>query len=206
MYKFVKIAPKSDKTKGGTWYFTPNSVEQVIEHFNKIFGQEIKVGVSDYLNGYKHPSTAWSYAVDTINRFNINNLEHNNWLINATILENEVLSNRIKDFQNGLEFYLANGVVQFCPRWDMFEIVDEIDCEELIYPRESQYHLEEVRYLKWNVPGVTEGQHWYAKIGNMDVKDKEGNMKWDTKEEAENAAKWFCLNLNYSTYFDKTNK
>ena len=40
MYKFVKIAPNFGERKGiGTWYFVPNSVEQVIEHFKKIFGQ-----------------------------------------------------------------------------------------------------------------------------------------------------------------------
>ena len=32
---------------------------------------------------------------------------------------------------------------------------------------------------------------WYAKIGKRDVYDSEGNMKWDTKDEAEKAAKWF---------------
>lgn len=202
MYKFVKIAPNFGERKGkGTWYFVPNSVEQVVEHFNKIFGQEIKAGVHDKVAGYKHASTAWRHAVDSVTRLNLNNLEYNHWALNATILETEVLNNRIKDFENGMEMYLADGVVQFSPRWDMYEVVDEVEGNELVYPREAQFHLEEVRYMQWDVPGVTKGQHWYAKIGNMDVKDKDGNMKWDTKEEAEEAAKWFCQELNWKTYF-----
>ena len=202
MYKFVKIAPNFGERKGkGTWYFVPSSVDQVIEHFNKIFGQEIKAGVHDKVAGYKHASTAWREAVDMLTMFNLNGLEHNHWVMNATLLENEVLNNRINDFKKGREVYLADGVVQFSPNWDMYYKIDECESEELIYPKEAHFHLEEVRYLKWDVPGVTKGRHWYAKIGNMDVKDKDGNMKWDTKEEAEAAAEWFCTELNYKTYF-----
>lgn len=204
MYKFVKIAPNFGEKKGkGTWYFVPESKEQVSEHFQKIFGQEIKAGIHDKVAGYKHASSAWRQAVDAITMFNLKGLENNHWIINATLLENEVLSSRIRDFEMGRELYLADGVVSFCPRWDMFEKVDEVETNELVYPREAQFHFEEVRYLKWDVPGVTKGQHWYAKIGNMDVKDKDGNMKWDTREEAEAAAKWFCQELNYRVYFEK---
>ena len=35
------------------------------------------------------------------------------------------------------------------------------------------------------------GKHWYAKIGKLDVVDKDNNQKLDTKEEAETAAKWY---------------
>ena len=204
MYKFVKIAPKFGEHKGiGTWYFVPNSVEQVIEHFKKIFGQEIKAGVHDKFNGYHHASTAWRQAIDELTRFNLNNLENNHWLLNATMLENEVLNNRIKDFESGMEMYLANGVTQFFPIWDRCEKIGEVESDELVYPVEAQFHFEEVRYLQWNMPGITKGQHWYAKIGNMDVKDKDGNMKWNTKEEAEAAAKWFCQELNHRVYFIK---
>ena len=87
MYKFVKIKPKNytkdsltkdafyNRVSGGTWYFVPNSVEQVKEHFNKIFGQEIKAGVHDKVTGYKHASTPWRHAVDMITMFNLKNLE-----------------------------------------------------------------------------------------------------------------------------------
>ena len=35
------------------------------------------------------------------------------------------------------------------------------------------------------------GQHYYAKIGKLDVLDKNGNQKWNTKEETIEAAKWY---------------
>jgi hypothetical protein len=75
---------------------------------------------------------------------------------------------------------------------------------ELIYPREAQYHLDEVRYMQWDVPGVSKGVHWYAKVGNFDIVDEKGNQKWDTKEEAMAAAEWFCQELNYKINFAKS--
>ena len=36
MYHFVKIRPKDKPETKGVWYFVPNSIEQVQEHFNKI--------------------------------------------------------------------------------------------------------------------------------------------------------------------------
>ena len=41
MYHFVKIRSKDKPETKGFWYFVPNSIEQVQEHFNKIFGQEM---------------------------------------------------------------------------------------------------------------------------------------------------------------------
>lgn len=196
MYKFVKIADKKNK-KSGTWYFVPNSIEQVREHFEKIFGQEIKAGVHDAVERRMyHPTTAWRTAVDIMN-----DLYVEPWYLSAVRLENQVLNDRIRFFEEGKPMYLANGVVHFWPTWDLYEIVDEVELEELEYPREAQFHLEEVRYMQWDMPGITKGKHWYAKIGNRDVKDKDGNMKWDTKAEAEKAAEWFCNYLNYKTYF-----
>ena len=56
--------------------------------------------------------------------------------------------------------------------------------------------------MKWDMPSLNiKGVHWYAKIGNEDVRDKAGNMKWNTKEEAEEAARWFCQYLNWKHYY-----
>lgn len=205
MYRFVKIKPKNEDSCG-TWYFKPSSVEQVIEHFNTIFGKEISAGIRDKMNSdkAKHPDTAWRFAIDSI--CNVKGMSWNchglPWLQEAIKLENTVLNNRIKDFENGLDFYLANGVQEFLPSWNMYEIVDEIEKEVLEYPLIEQFHFEDVRYMKWDMPSLDiKGVHWYAKIGNEDVRDKAGNMKWNTKEEAEEAARWFCQYLNWKHYY-----
>ena len=202
MYKFVKIRPKNSEKKG-YWYFIPNSIEQVQEHFNKVFGEEISVGIKDKIGSIqlnKHPYTAWRHAVDVTNMFS-----GNPWIVDAVNLENKVLQGRINDFLKYGKIYLANGVQQFMYHEDLFEIVEEVESEMLSYPREAQFHLEEVRYMQWNVPGYPKGEHWYAKIGNLDVRDEAGNMKWNTKEEAKKAAEWFCQELNWKTYFGNRN-
>ncbi len=200
MYKFVKIRMKyGAENKQAWWYFIPDSIKQVTEHFEKIFGQEIHAGIKDKMAAIeynKHPETGWRHAVDVLNMFS-----GNTWLEDAVKLENQVFQNRIKDFLKYGKIYLADGVQQLIFNEDVHEIVEEVECDELIYPREAHFHIEEVRYMQWDVPGYPKGEHWYAKIGNMDVKDKQGNMKWNTKEEAEKAAEWFCQELNWQKYF-----
>lgn len=204
MYHFVKIKSKlhGDENKKGNWYFKPNSIDQVVEHFKTIFGKEISAGIHDKMNAdwAKHPDTAWRYAVDCICNVKGYGWDCHGlpWLEEATKLENEVLQGRIRDFTKGVECLLANGVQQLCYIPEYHEIVDEIEKDTLEYPIEEQYHFEDVRYMKWDMPGLAiKGVHWYAKIGNEDVRDKDGNMKWNTKEEAEEAARWFCQELNW---------
>lgn len=43
---------------------------------------------------------------------------------------------------------------------------------------------EKVTYSQW-----PKGTHWYARIGNDDVCDDDGNYKWNTKAEAKEAVK-----------------
>lgn len=198
-YLFVRIAPINGESNG-MWYLKPRSVDQVREHFNTVFGKEIHAGIRDKMYGNKHPDTAWRYAVDVT--CSVKGLGWDchglPWLEQAVNLENQVLNGRIRDFEKGLDFYLPNSVQEFIPTWDRYEIKEKFESETLEYPLIEQYHVEDVRYMKWDMPELgVKGVHWYAKIGNEDVRDKNGNMKWNTKEEAEAAADWFCRQLNW---------
>ncbi len=220
MYKFVKIQRKG--SKDGHWFFKPETEEQVVEHFKKIFGSEIRDGVHDHIehshlvpdksepNGSwvytEHAITPWAKAVDVYKE-----VWHCSWIEAAVRLENETLNNRVRDFRKGHEMYLDNGVVETM-MVDDDEIVDEVVKDSLEFPIEEQYRLEEVRYMQWGKMDYLElglpesckhygGNHWYAKIGKLDIKDKDGNMKWNTKAEAEAAAKWFIENkVSYKRY------
>lgn len=214
MYKFVKIKRKG--SDDGHWYFKPDSEEQVVEHFKKIFGAEIRDGVRDHVEnshlikdksnpeGYsvytEHPITPWAKAVEPIMH-----IFRCSWIEAAIRLENDTINSRVRDFHKySGEIYLDNGVVETM-MVDGDEIVDEVVKDSLEFPIEEQYRLEEVRYMQWGkmdylALGLPEscknygGNHWYAKIGKLDIKDKDGNMKWNTKSEAEAAAKWFIDN------------
>jgi len=67
-----------------------------------------------------------------------------------------------------------------------FEILNEIERKELIFPITSE---KDIRIIKWN-----NGIHYYAKIGNQDVVWKR-KQKWDSHEEAYECAKFYLNNL-----------
>lgn len=210
-YHFVKIRRKGGSEKG-TWYFHPQTEEQLIEHFKKVMGAEIKAGMDDWVKsshkiadsskpeGYwmyhAHPVTPWSRVVTSMLE-----LEGGTFLEMSLKLENEVINNRLHNFRCGKDLYLDNGVVE-TRMLDDDEVVGECYKDELVYPVEAQIHLEDVRYMQWNMPDLNiKGTHWYAKIGNTDIVDKDGNMKWNTKAEAEKAAEWFIYTkLQFKRY------
>ena len=61
----------------------------------------------------------------------------------------------------------------------------------MIYPIEEHKHFSDVVY---NCNGCS---RWSATIGNGEIKDKDGNMWWYTKHEAEIAARWYYNYLEY---------
>lgn len=200
-YHFVKIKRKGGN-ENGCWYFHPQTEEQLLEHFKKVIGGEIKAGIDDWVKsshkiadsskpeGYwvyhAHPVTPWSRVVTSLLE-----IEGGTFLDASVKLENQLLNQRVSTFRRGKDMYLDNGVVETRLLSDD-EIVEERYEDNLIYPVETHVRLEDVRYMQWNMPDLNiKGTHWYAKIGKTDIVDKDGNMKWDTKEEAEKAAEWF---------------
>lgn len=203
-YRFVKIRRKRSESNG-TWYFNPRTEEQVIEHFKTVIGAEIRDGVKDYTNGsvkvedkskpegyriyHSHPTTPWARAVEPYWH-----LTGGMWIEASIRLENELYRQRLESFRSCNEMYLDNGVVE-TRLADGDEIVEERFEKSLVYPMDAGVRIEDVRYMQWNMPDLDmKGEHWYAKIGNRDIVDKDGNMKWNTKAEAEEAAKWFIDN------------
>jgi hypothetical protein len=142
-----------------------------------------------------HPSTPFARAIQAYSQ-----IYNEHWILSATRLENEVINQRITTFNKGVQMLLDNGVIE-TRITDTDEILEELEKDSLEYPIESQYRFEDVRYMRWDMPDLEiKGVHWYAKIGNIDIKDEKGNMKWNTKSEAEEAAKWFVEQLNYRRY------
>ena len=202
-YKFVKL--KRGKEGKADWYFIPQSEEQVIEHFNKIFAAEIRASIHERIENTviredgsvycAHPSTPFARAIQAYSQ-----IYDEHWILSATRLENEVINQRIATFNKGVQMLLDNGVIE-TRITDTDEILEELEIDSFEYPIESQYRFEDVRYMKWDMPDLEiKGVHWYAKIGNIDISDAKGNMKWNTKTEAEEAAKWFVEQLNYRRY------
>lgn len=195
MYTFVRIKTKRDKSYGG-WYLKPKSIEQIDEHWHKVCAPYMIEGMYDfnksfkvrdgklYASGSKHLTNWFASGVyDRITLFGGSYAEQ------STILENHAYKTRIDMFEK-YDMYLSNGMPVFIMN-PTCEIAETKESDELVYPAQTEWLISDVRYMKW-----PNGQHWYAKINTYDVRDKDGKMKWNTKEEAENAAAWFVKECN----------
>jgi len=175
MYHFVKF--------NNTWYFKPETLEDVIEHFKKFCGREFEQGFNDFkdntiikedYNGEKyiysknHSSSHWRNAVELTMR-----IKDQSWLEVACSLEDKTYKDRIKRFIDGKPMFFTDGLPYY-PPIDWPEYNEEVWKDELEFPYE--YNFENVRFIQW--PG---GRHWYAKLGNIDIVDKYGYQKWNDK-------------------------
>ena len=194
MYTFVRIKHKRNKSYG-SWYLKPESIEQIDEHWHKVCSPYMIEGRLDFNQGYKvldgklhqrgkHLTNHFAGGVlDRIMLFGGSYAEQ------STILENQAYKARV-DMFGKYDIYLSNGMPVFIMN-PSFEIVETKESDEIAYPEQTEWLINDARYMKW-----PNGQHWYAKISTYDVRDKDGNMKWDTIEEAESAVAWFVKECN----------
>lgn len=199
MYHFVKF--------NKTWYLKPECLQDVIDHFNKICGHEIKEGFEDfrdnvkvnrdsdgkpYLYSMNHSSSHWRNAVEMEMK-----IKDTSWIETACSLEDKTYRDRIQRFLSGKPIYLLNSLA-YSPFKEHPEYDEEKWVEELVYPFE--YNYDEVRFIQW-----PNSKHWYAKIGNIDIVDKYGRQKWHDKSYAQEIAKKWCEcggNWNIDEDFD----
>ena len=71
------------------------------------------------------------------------------------------------------------------------------DMEHLLFPKEEgKYTEKDIRILQW-APSLShngKATHYYAKIGDLDVKVND-ELKWNTENETREKAKWFLNNI-----------
>ena len=187
MYHFVKY--------NSIWYLKPESKQDIIDHYNTILLREYKEGFKDRIssthlckNGdiyIEHPTTPWAKAVEMY--MCASNMP---WAMAAHKLETEMINNNLNMFANGRPLHLSNGLTSFIPNTTI-KYQDECWKYELDYPEPEHYTDKDIRYIQWK-----DGSHWYVKIGKYDVVDENGNQKWNTRNEAINAAYSFLKTLN----------
>lgn len=190
-YHFVKI--KNVMNGGnGNWYLEANSIDTIKEHFRIYVGNEINEGCRQIINKNismtnnikeGHVTNNFARAVEILSSSN------NISIIEASLqIENDILQHRINLYLKGEIQYLSMGLSCLLLSTTT-KIIEDKFKDEMIYPSEENLNIEDVRYLQWDG-----GKHWYAKIGYEDIVDKNGNQKWDTKQEAEEASKWYIQN------------
>ena len=198
MYKFVRVHRKGTDDYG-VWYFKPRSMEDLKLHWTTVCGSEIRTHINERFEKSvlveregdepyiitPHPTTQFGMGVEAYL-----DVVNGNYALGMLELENIAWQSRKESFEKGRDIYLAEGMTVYEIDDRFFEIAEELEKEELVYPTKKNWTIDDVRYMQWNMLG-NKGTHWYAKIGKRDVYDSNGNMKWDTKEEAEKAAAWF---------------
>jgi hypothetical protein len=192
-YKFVKVeAIEPKENSKSIWYFSPSSVEQIKQHWQKYPASVIRDGSRKIANrifndgklGTSHASNEFEDAVMRIHPFT------ENFLISDMVqIENIAYNQRINDFERGRDIYLPKNMSVVTIDSRFFHITEEVYKDELTFPDEDKPCLEDVRYIQWDG-----GEHWYAKVGKLDVTDKYNHQKWNTKEQAQEAAQWFINN------------
>ena len=182
----------------------PECPQDIVDHFQKIVVKDIAMGTYERVNNeHIYKSSDGSIKRNYLKSYDsnwgasvqwINNVIEEDWNFTALKLRSKTFETRVEDFQKGKNMYLSNGLPIFI--WPIkndgyCEIIEEKFENELIYPIEEHKHFADVIY---NCNGCSK---WTAKIGNREIKDKEGNNWWYTKHEAEIAARWFCNYLEY---------
>lgn len=184
MYKFVKVKNLQTNESYERWYLYCDSVECLLEHFEKYIKHEISKGFSDGFNHARtgdHYKTSWASLIDLMSTIN-----NKPFLEQSLTLENEMFESRMKMIQSDGGCLLTDGLTVM--PISGFKIIDECDMHKMIWPTYSE---SDIRVITW--PG---GIHFYAKIGNMDVVDSESNQKWNSWDEAYEKAKEFLNKIN----------
>jgi len=193
-YKFVRIG-KKNTDEYGEWFFEPLSIDDVNEHWRLVCCPEISEGVkrltiSVLKRGcFSHSTNSFGIAVEAFCK-----ATNQTYALGCLHIENESYKNRVRDINEGKKIYLPERMTILMLDERFFEIKETAEKDSLVYPTKDRITIKDVRYMQWNMLGNT-GNHWYAKIGSRDIYDDNGNMKWDSKEDAEKAAKWFIDNV-----------
>lgn len=188
-YKFIKIQKKAttdEKQPKGFWLFEPQSERQILEHWEKYANATIREGVKilteKMFSGTKgHFRNDFEQAVETWQTLTGNGL-----LNSMAHIEQEALKSRMQSFREGKQTYLNRSIQVVTLDSRFTEIVNTTERAVLTYPDEDGPTIDDVRFIVWD-----DGIHFYAKIGKIYIVDEQGKQKWNTKQEAEAAARWY---------------
>lgn len=95
------------------------------------------------------------------------------WEIAADFV-GKVVANMWKCLETYGTLYISPTGAYFYPVGEI-AVMDTITKDDFVFPNST---------MKINITKWPEGKHFYARIDHLDVKDSEGNLKWNTHEEA----------------------
>ena len=199
-YEFVRFKNLATDEESHKWWFAAKTARQVMEHAEKFFKPTMQEGYNSaahdaveaifkYGGIMNHATNEVASSIETITV--LKGFERSSPFAlfdTANELLLTAIKGRLKDIDKGEAVYLEDGVRQFgySSKNQHFEIVERYYSDKLEYPDFKKPTLDDVRFIQWDG-----GEHWYAKINKEDITDEIGRQKWNTKGEAEKAAKWY---------------
>lgn len=168
------------------WLFRPKTEEQIIEHWQKYVNSTIKDGARiltrKIFKGTRgHFTNDFEQAVETWQTSMGDGL-----LQSMAHIEMEALESRLRSFRDGRQIHLNHSIQVVMIDSRFSDIISGTERGTLTFPDEDKPTMSDVRFIVWEG-----GTHTYAKIGKLDVVDAHGNQKWNTRQEAEAAARWY---------------
>lgn len=109
-------------------------------------------------------------------------------LVNTAKVLDDIHFSRLNLVKKYGKIFINKRGGYFTPHKDII-VTDEILLKNKGF-RFPEYKESDIKLRQWKG-----GTHWYAKIGNIDVVDEDGNVKWDTLQEARIKAKEFLKTI-----------
>jgi len=133
-----------------------------------------------------HDSTLLTSIAEFFSINDIEPLSLDEILLRSKILYGRVLSDQLKDICNGCSLAINDKGGYFPIKiTDHIYIVSSNDIKE--------FTVKDIKISRW-----ANGRHFYAKVGNIDVVDSDGNVKWNTHYAAKRESNRFLEKLNNS--------
>lgn len=183
-YKFYKVKNKRFDNIESWWVLAINNPEVLVEYT----GFKSKELVQSYFKAKEKLVKKYHLGWEESCMLQVlsNRKKRKTVVDDVNILSDEMLSPLVRYYLNG-RIPIVNKNGGYCFLDDEIEVLEKLEKSEMIWPDDNRYGI---RILKW-----PEGKHYYAKVGNKDVFDDDGNMKWNTKKQAEKWAKKFLKEL-----------
>jgi hypothetical protein len=208
MFKFIyaryKLHPELSQICEG-WFLLLDTIES----FNDFLDKRSNSLVKSYFNLKANASRTEPYRYKNGDHMNIGDeytISNLLWLDNSrkTVMDDcRCMDKLLSGYQNVFLNYghvIVNSVNGCRAMDESFEILEERLSNELVFPVTSE---KDIKISKW-----PNGTHYYAKIGNQDVVDDKGNVKWNTVEQAKKEAVKYLrkkkgIKNEYTTNFNK---
>jgi hypothetical protein len=181
MPTFTKIHLKGWKQHENAWYIKIENAEELLNHaknfipsFQKTEAKKL-LTLSPYHGGDEVTNAIWLTAeLHNLNKFSA-----------LELLTNKLYKGRLQSLhENKIVFIGENGIGWFPIDKDSndYKVLEEIKKDDYIFPARKLL----ISYSKWKG-----GKHWYVKINGVEVKDKDDNLKWNNKWQAEEVVNQF---------------